>query len=460
MSDLSSSNPDIPSGEWNAESAASMAPSNAVVSEPTLIDPPSATGAPEGLADASRVAPTAVPPNAASAVWPTPGSSTAQFPVKPFTGGPAKRRTDWTQRGSLLLVAALVGGLAGHFSSSSTSAKPVYVIKSSNSTPTGKLLSSGKTVPALVNQVTPSVVSIDVQTPSQEDQGTGMILTSDGLILTNNHVIAAAAAGGRITVTLSGSTATIPAVLVGTVPSEDVALIRALGQSNLPTVTLGNSDALVTGDSVVAIGNALGLAAGTPSVTEGIVSALGRTVTAGDASTSQTETLHNMIQTDAAINPGNSGGPLLDAEGQVIGMNTAVAGTLPDGTSAQNIGFAIPVAEIKRLLPQLRRGGTATGRGAYLGVQISTLTPALAQSYGFSTTSGALVVAVVAGDAASAAGIRQGDIIVGIGNTTVASAADVTTAIHRYRVGQRAKIVIVRNGSHVTLYVTLGRAPA
>ncbi len=439
MSDLSGSSSNVPSDEWSSPAAHSSTP-EAPASSETAPQPASAAPSP-------------------TAVWPTPGSPTALIPVSSaseLSSQVAKRRTDWTQRVSLLLVAGLIGGLAGHFASSSS--KPTYVIRTSNDAPTGQLLSSGKTIPALVNQVTPSVVSIDVRTASQEDQGTGMIITADGLIVTNNHVIAAAAAGGTVTVTLSGSTAAIPAVLVGSDPSEDVALIRAQGQSNLPTVTLGNSDLLVTGDSVLAIGNALGLAAGTPSVTEGIVSALGRTVTAGNGSSS--ETLHNMIQTDAAINPGNSGGPLLDAAGQVIGMNTAVAGSLPDGTSAQNIGFAIPVSKIKSLLAQLRRGGTAHSSGAYLGVQISTLTPAVARSYGFTTKSGALVLAVVPGDSADAAGIRQGDIIVQIGSRTIGSATDVTTAIHRSHVGQRIKIVLIRNNVRTTLYATLGRAPA
>jgi putative serine protease PepD len=399
-------------------------------------------------------APTDAP--SSSVVWPSPPNAVAGAPMAPSESAAQTRlASSWIERIVLVVVAALVGGLAGYLSSSSGPSS--YAIKSSNDAPTGQLLSNGRTIPSLVDQVTPSVVSIDVRTAFQEDQGTGMILTANGLIVTNNHVIAAASAGGTITVTLSGSTRAIPAVLVGTDPSEDVALIRAQGQSNLPTVTLGNSDKLVTGDSVIAIGNALGLAAGTPTVTEGIVSALGRTVTAGDGTSS--ETLHNMIQTDAAINPGNSGGPLLDASGQVIGMNTAVAGTLPDGTNAQNIGFAIPVAEIKSLIPALLKGGTATSKGAYLGVEISTLTQSLASSYGVTYAPGALVVAVVPGDAASNAGLRVGDIIVQIGNRTITSANDVTKAIHSHRVGQRVKIILIRDGAHDTLYATLGRAP-
>ena len=386
--------------------------------------------------------------------WPVPP---AQSRTRRIRVGGSGVKNDLVRYGAVIAVAALVGGLTGYLSADS--GNPSYTIMNSNAVPTGQILSSGVSIPTLVSRVTPSVVSIDVRNAVQEDQGTGMILSSNGLIVTNNHVIAAAIAGGTITVTLSGSTKPIPAVLIGTDPSEDVALIRAEGVTNLPTVTLGNSDKLTTGDFVVAIGNALGLAAGTPTVTAGIVSALGRTVTAGDGTTSATETLHNMIQTDAAINPGNSGGPLLDSVGQVIGMNTAVAGTLPDGTSAQNIGFAIPVAEIKSLLPSLLKGGVTSTKGGYLGVEISTLTPQLAQSYGFTTTSGALVLSVVSGSGADNAGIRQGDIITQIGNRQIATATDVTTAVKSHHPGDRVKVVIVRSNVTHTLYATVGLAP-
>ena len=362
----------------------------------------------------------------------------------------------------VVAVAALVGGLTGHFSANSgTTVHPISTI---NDTPSGQILTSGLTIPHLVSSVSPSVVSIDVKNSnfqgqgSVEDQGTGMIITSDGLIVTNNHVVAAAVGGGIITITLSGSTTAIPAILVGRDPSMDVALIKAQGQTSLPTVTFGNSDKLVTGDSVVAIGNALGLAAGTPTVTSGIVSALGRTVTASGLNSS--ETLHNMIQTDAAINPGNSGGPLLDAQGHVIGMNTAVAGTTSDGTSAQNIGFAIPVAEIKSLLRSLEQGGTVTQKGGYLGVEIETVTPSLVQADSLSATSGALVIAVSPGYAASIAGIRAGDIITKIGNRSINTATEVTTIIKAHRAGQRVPIVIVRNKTTLTIVVTIGNTPS
>jgi serine protease Do len=187
------------------------------------------------------------------------------------------------------------------------------------------------------------------------DEGTGMIITSTGEVITNNHVIADAKS---ISVKVPGHSGTYSASVVGTDPTDDVALLQLHGISNLPTVTFGNSSHVVVGERVLAIGNALGLG-GSPTVTSGIVSALGRTVSASDPVTGLHETLTNMIQTDAPINPGNSGGPLVNMKGHVIGMDTAAATSAgPGNGSAQDIGFAIPVNRIEHLLPLLRKGGT------------------------------------------------------------------------------------------------------
>ena len=368
---------------------------------------------------------------------------------------PAK--SPWTSRVTLLLVAALVGGIAGHFTAGTAPPNANLPVTTDTATPASSGNNGGLTIPQLVVKVQPSVVSIDVKGQGTEDQGTGMIISSNGLVVTNNHVIAASVPGGTITVTRTGSTKALPATLIGTNPVDDVALIRINNVSNLPTVTFGNSNALVVGDSVVAIGNALGLAAGTPTVTNGIVSALGRTVTA--SSTSSSETLNNMIQTDAAINPGNSGGPLLDAQGDVVGMNTAVAGTLPDGTSAQNIGFAIPVAAIETLLKSLKAGQSVVNHGAFMGVEISSMNPTLQAEYNFTVTSGAVVMSVVAGTGAATAGIKQGDVIVAINNTVITSAQDVSSVISSLHPGDVIKVKVVRGSATLTKSVTLGTAP-
>jgi len=422
-------------------------PSEVVATETVEVNtPPSIDAAP---VDASHDAPLSPPPYAAAIVDVVPLSS--QPSVRPA------KRSLWSTRVSLLLVAALVGGLAGHYASTSNSGPGGVTIDAVTNKPGAGYLPGGMSIPKLINKALPSIVSIDVKGQGQEDQGTGMVITKNGLVITNNHVIAAAVNGGTITVTRTGSTKALPATLVGTNPIDDVALIRINNIAGLTPVTFGDSNDLVVGDAVVAIGNALGLAAGTPTVTSGIVSALGRTVTAGSSNSS--ETLSNMIQTDAAINPGNSGGPLLDSSGDVIGMNTAVAGTLPDGTSAQNIGFAIPDATIESLLQQLKAGESVVNHGAFIGVEITSMTPSLQQEYGFTVSSGAVVMSVISGTGAAAAGVKQGDIIVGINKTTIGSAQDVGSVVSALRPGDVIALHVVRGKKHLTINVTLGTEP-
>jgi S1-C subfamily serine protease len=388
-----------------------------------------------------------------------PASSSSMTDETPLSSQVRRNRGGlWSTRASLLLAAALVGGLAGHFASSSSTTHGGAVTINEVSNPPGAARTGGMSIPNLVQKVLPSVVSIKVVGSGSADEGTGMIISKNGLVVTNNHVIAAAVSSGTITVTRSGTTKSEPATLVGTNPVDDVALIRINNVSNLPTVTFGNSNKLEAGDSVVAIGNALGLAAGTPTVTSGIVSALGRTVTAGTDTSS--ETLNNMIQTDAAINPGNSGGPLLDSAGDVIGMNTAVAGTLSDGENTQNIGFAIPVATIQSLLSTLMAGESVVTHGAFIGVEIESMTPSLQSQYGFTVSSGAVVMSVISGTGAAAAGVEQGDIIVGINSTTIDSAQDVSSVISSLHPGQRIALHIVRGTKHIVLEVTLGKQPS
>ncbi len=384
-------------------------------------------------------------------------SSTAEAATPPAPSAPMRARNAWwSSRVALLLVAALVGGLAGHFSASTSSGGGTLNLTSVAAAPTGAVLSSGESIPTLVQHVLPTVVSIDVRANGSEDQGTGMIVSANGYVVTNNHVISAAAGGsGTITVTRSGSTRALGATLVGTNPIDDVALLRITGASGLPHIAFGNSNALQVGDAVVAIGNALGLAAGTPTVTQGIVSALGRTVTAGTATS--TETLNNMIQTDAAINPGNSGGPLLDARGDVIGMNTAVAGTLADGSSAQNIGFAIPSATIESLLGSLAAGQSVKSHGAFMGVEVMSMTPTLQFEYGFTVSSGAVVMSVIAHSGAANAGIRQGDVIVSLNGVAIANTQDLTSVLSGLYPGATVTVGLVRGSTHLTKSVRLGR---
>jgi S1-C subfamily serine protease len=428
---------DLPDNDAEATPDQVAVTEPAVENDPPLLD--------RAMQDGAPVAP--LPPSPIDDVVPLSSQPAAR---------PAKRSL-WSTRVSLLLVATLVGGLAGHYASTTNAGPGGVTIDAVTNKPGAGYLPGGVSIPKLINKALPSIVSIDVRGEGQEDQGTGMVITQSGLVITNNHVIAAAANGGTITVTRTGSTKSLPATLIGTNPVDDVALIRINNISGLKPITFGDSNDLVVGDAVVAIGNALGLAAGTPTVTSGIVSALGRTVTAGSNTTS--ETLNNMIQTDAAINPGNSGGPLLDSSGDVIGMNTAVAGTLPDGTSAQNIGFAIPDATIESLLKQLKAGESVVNHGAFIGVEITSMTPSLQQEYGFTVSSGAVVMSVISGTGAAVAGVKQGDVIVGINKTTIGSAQDVGSVISALRPGDIIALHVVRGKRHLTISVTLGTQP-
>jgi S1-C subfamily serine protease len=363
----------------------------------------------------------------------------------------------------VVIVAALIGGGIGAgvtalTNNNNSGAGSNVTIHESSAAPGAAVLSGNVTIPELVSKVIHSVVSIDVKSNGDEDEGTGMIISSDGEVITNNHVIELYSQGGNtgtITVTEYGQTKALATTLIGYDQTKDVALLKINGASNLPTITFGDSGKAVVGDSVVAIGNALGLAAGTPTVTQGIISALGRSVTAGGEGT-QTETLQNLLQTDAAINPGNSGGPLIDTAGQVIGMNTAVAGTTGDGTSSQNIGFAIPAASVESLISELEKGGQSGNSGGYLGVDITTLTPALRQQYGFTPTSGAVILSVVSGSPADKAGLVQGDVIVNIAGTNITSSDDLQKVIQSSKAGQSVSITYYVGDSKRTTTATLG----
>jgi S1-C subfamily serine protease len=421
--------------------------------------PPPGSWAPPS-ADADTGPTTAVTPVAVPFSYPPSGDATYPGSARPGSGRsrPGKVRA-WLP---VVIVAALVGGAIGAgvtaLSNNNGGNGSNVTIHESSAAPGAAVLSGNVTIPELVSKVIPAVVSIDVKSNGNEDEGTGMIITSDGEVITNNHVIELYSEGGNtgtITVTEYGQTKPLPTTLVGYDQSKDVALLKINNASNLPTITFGNSGKTVVGDAVVAIGNALGLAAGTPTVTQGIISALGRSVTAGGEGT-QTETLQNMIQTDAAINPGNSGGPLIDTSGQVIGMNTAVAGTTSDGTSSQNIGFAIPAASVESLISELQKGGQSGNGGGYLGVDITTLTPALRQQYGFTPTSGAVILSVVSGSPADKAGLVEGDVIVNIDGTAITSSDDLQKVVQADKAGQSVSITYYVGDSKRTATATLG----
>jgi len=357
----------------------------------------------------------------------------------------------------LALVLGLAGGMAGsyafirYFASSIPADRKQLVVQESSA------------VIDVAKKVSPAVVSITSKavTPSffgpqeSEGAGTGMIVDSNGLILTNRHVVDDASA--TYTVVLSNGK-TYAATVVARDTANDVAFVR-INASNLPTVSLGDSGAVSPGQEVVAIGNALGQFQNT--VTQGIVSGVARpSVIAGDGSGAiGSEQLQNVLQTDAAINPGNSGGPLVNLDGQVVGMNTAVA-----GQGAQNIGFAIPINDVKPLLSSVKSTGKITR--AYLGVRYVALDSDTATANNLPLSVGAWVQAadaqdpgVVPGSPADKAGVQEGDVITKVNGDKVDATHSLQSLVGKYKPGEAVKLSVYRGGKTITLTATLQTAP-
>ena len=279
--------------------------------------------------------------------------------------------------------------------------------------------------------------------------GSGFIVEYGGkrYVLTNNHVVDGADA---IRVT-SQDGRVLEAELVGTDSWLDLAVLSLQNAEDLPTAPLGDSDALEIGDWVIAIGNPLGF---DYTVTLGIVSALGRSVPRPDGS----GYFRRMIQTDAAINPGNSGGPLVNAYGEVVGMNTLIARQTSQGIAVEGINFAVPIDEIERALVQIVAHGKVTR--AWLGVYIQDITPGMEQQFGVAPGEGVLVADVVPGSPAQEAGIQAGDVIVSVDGVPVGSTDELQTEIMYRQVGEKVEIGIVRNGERLAIPVVLGERPS
>ncbi|HMG45137.1 MAG TPA: trypsin-like peptidase domain-containing protein [Acidimicrobiales bacterium] len=297
-------------------------------------------------------------------------------------------------------------------------------------------------------KVLPSVVSITATDGRQSGEGSGVIISSDGLVLTNNHVVALAAEGGQLEVTLpDGSTAN--ASIEGRDPASDLAVIRIEGQDDLTPATFGSSDDLSVGDAVLAVGSPLGLDG---SVTAGIVSAKDRAITLGEDTASSTTAVVSAIQTDAAINPGNSGGALVDNEGQVVGINTAIASLASpqmagSQTGSIGLGFAIPIGQARDIADQLVNDGEATH--AFLGVQMVD----------DEATAGATLAAVEPDSPAAKAGLQEGDVVTGIDDDQVDDVASLTARIRAHAPGDKVTLQVTRDGDEQEVEVTLGTFP-
>ncbi len=406
-----------------------------------------------------------------SEMTPEPTSQDLQLapPPAPAAGSPHPS-PNYARRLTAAIVAAVILATGGGIGAGWAMAR---LISSHNTTqahvqtvqPIKQSTSSGSTkldISAITRRVSPAIVDINtvIQTASGSAAaaGTGLIITSSGDVLTNNHVVEGSVS---IKVSIQGKSGTYTATVIGVDPADDVAVIHINGVSGLTTVTIADSSTVTVGDTVYALGNALGLG-GTPRVTQGIVTALDQTITASDNG-AQAEQLTGMIQSDAEISPGDSGGALVNSAGQVIGMITAgqAQGFRSNSTT---IAFAIPSSKAvdiaNRILAGQAGNGIYIGPVGYLGVSVQTLDATSAAQLGLSISSGAYVRAVMAGSPAEHAGITAGSVITRVNSAVVDTATSLGNALHQYKPGDQVKITWISGSATHTANVTLISGPA
>jgi serine protease Do len=370
----------------------------------------------------------------------------------------------WRRRRLMIIAGAiiviLIAGAGGAALDSTLNQRPVAnnqisqhqtVVNDGNKVVT----SEEENISNVVSKVSPSVVSITTQSQTnssvygaqeEDGAGTGIIVGKNGYILTNKHVVDGASTVG---VVLADGTSYTNVQVLGTDPLNDVAFLKIPNVSNLPAAELGDSSSVQVGEEVVAIGNSLGQYQNT--VTSGIISGTGRPISAQDGNS--VENLTDLLQTDAAINPGNSGGPLLNLQGQVIGLNTAIV------QDAQGIGFSIPINATKGSLKGVLAGGSV--QRAYLGVNYIPITADVAQHYSLPVKAGAYVYsgtdqsAIVSGGPADKAGIKDKDIITQVGGVNVGDKGGVSSLVGEYAPGDTIQLTILRGSQTLTVNVTL-----
>jgi putative serine protease PepD len=388
--------------------------------------------------------------NTPASAWPGPagGAVPPTAPISmPTSDAPGPRRGRPMVGAVLLslvvgLVAGTVGGAVGYqLAGNGSRAISALDLPLPGALPVSNLPNGS--VEQVAARVTPSVVQLRVHGIRTAGEGSGIVLSADGLILTNNHVVEPATNGGEVAAVLQDGRSA-PVQIVGRAPSFDLAVVRAQGVTGLTPAELGSSSNVRVGQEVVAIGSPLGLSG---TVTSGIVSALDRPVRAGGEGSGQ-ETVLDAIQTDAAINPGNSGGPLVDMQGRVIGINSAIASLGFGNGQAGSIGlgFAIPIDQARRIGNELVHKGQATQ--AVLGVIVPATRP---------DDTAAAVQQVTPGGAAAAAGIQPGDMITRVGNRVIDSGDALIAAIRSLPPGSQASITVMNPaGSTRQVQVTLG----
>ncbi|SMD23659.1 S1C family serine protease [Lentzea albidocapillata] len=397
--------------------------------------PPSGSGQPHPLGLGATTAQFGAEQPAGPPSGPFTGPQTGQYYLPPgYQPPPVPQRPKGRGKvvagvaALVLLVGGLSGGLGGYlgynFANDSSSVSSLDTPRPASQTSNAPAGS----VEDVANKLLPSVVQIQVTTRSGAGEGSGFIISGNGQIVTNNHVIEGAAAGGEIKVVFQdGKTAS--AKILGRDPSSDIAVIQADGVSNLPVVQLGNSGDMKTGQAVVAIGSPFELSG---TVTSGIVSSVNRPVSAGGDRNSQATVL-NAIQTDAAINPGNSGGPLVNMQGQVVGINSAIYSPSQGQGQAGSvgIGFAIPMDQARRTIDEIVKSGKP--RQTVLGVKVE------------STEQGARISEITSGGAAEKAGLKAGDVITKFGDRRIDESDTLVAAVRSKAPGDKVTITLSDN---------------
>ncbi len=356
---------------------------------------------------------------------------------------------------SLVVVVSFIGGIIGGFLGVGVLDEILFGKSHSRDV----VLQESSVIIDVVQQLEPSIVNITSEGAPRYDifgrefegrggAGTGLVISEDGLIITNKHVVPE---DSRISVTLHDDSFYEDVEVLARDPFNDIAYLRIDTQEPLVAAELGDSDKVMVGQKVIAIGNVLGRFSNT--VTTGIISAIGRPVIATSGSGASSESLEGLFQTDAAINPGNSGGPLVNIQGQVIGINTAVAG------NAENIGFAIPINQAKGGIDSILETGRLIK--PFLGVRYVTLNSQVAREEGIDISEGALLVgdsetdAVVSGSPAESAGLLTGDVITNIDDISVDRNQPLSAILGRYRAGDVVELTVIRGDQELNIEVTL-----
>ncbi|MBY0291194.1 MAG: trypsin-like peptidase domain-containing protein [Mycobacteriaceae bacterium] len=390
--------------------------------------------------------------------------ATGQYPQASMPPPPQKRSRAGALTAGALAVAIVSAGIGGGVAVLAQPDRPAATSSANGAAPGVPVASlPAGSVEQVAAKVVPSVVKLEVDLGRQSEEGSGIILSSDGLILTNNHVVTAAQggpdgpggpgapgrAGAAQTKVTFADGRSAPFTVVGTDPNSDIAVVRTEGVTGLTPITIGSSANLRVGQDVVAVGSPLGLEG---TVTTGIISALNRPVAAGGDIRNQ-NTVLDAVQTDAAINPGNSGGALVNMNGELVGVNSAIAtlGGDADGQQAQGgsigLGFAIPVDQAKRIADELIDNGTASH--ASLGVQVGN----------DATVDGARIVEVTGGGAAAAAGLPSGVVVTKVDDRVINSADALVAAVRSRAPGEKLTLTYLDSaGKPQTVEVTLGKA--